>query len=103
MANCPCCGGGTLACVMPACLTTLDMGTTSETNGSKLWARFRHQPTGRIQQVEVTVASGRVPVPLALTPEGTIYSSTCFTLQFEDVWDDTVKWNYNGLTIKLEV
>lgn len=130
--SCVCCGGGTFACVIPACLTYLDMGATSEANGSKLWARFRNQSTGVIEQEEVTVASGRVKVPvwllpesflhagtyfdawvvrqddstaspIALTPEGTTYSSTCFVLQFQDVYMDGDKWNYSGLTIKLEV
>lgn len=129
---CICCSGGTNVCVMPACLTYLDMGTTSEANGSLLWFRIRNQATGVIEQVAVTVASGRVKVsvwllpesfihggtffdfwvtrqddqtasPLSITPENTIYPSTCFTSEFEDIYMDGQKWEYSGLTIKLEV
>ena len=130
--SCICCSGGTPVCVIPACLTYLDMGTTTEANGSKLWFRIRNESTGVIEQVAVTVADGRVKVPvwllpesfinafahfqfwvsrqddqtgsaLPIIPEGTIYPSTCFDAQFEDVYEDGVKWNYNGLIIKLEV
>lgn len=129
---CICCSGGTHACVVPSCLTFLDLGTTTEANGSKLWFRIRNDSTGVIEQVEVTVASGHViaPVwllpesfinsfaffsmwvtrqddqtgsPLQIIPEGTIYPSTCFEVQFEDVYMGDDKWNYQGLTIKLEV
>lgn len=130
--SCICCAGGTHACVIPACLTFLDLGTTTEANGSKLWFRIRNQATGVIEQVAVTVAGGHViaPVwllpesfinadayfaiwvsrqddqtgsPISIIPEGTIYPSTCFEVQFEDVYENGVKFNYQGLTIKLEV
>ena len=129
---CVCCPVGTHVCVIPSCLTFLDMGTTSEANGSLLWFRIRNESTGVIEQVSVTVAAGRVIVPvwllpesfinahaifsmwvsrqddqtgspLAITPSGTTYPSYCFAVEFEDVYMDGDKWNYQGLIIKLEV
>lgn len=117
---------------MPTCLTTLNYGTTTVPEGTEIWVFIRNDSTGNIQRVTATVDINqeiRAPVwlmpesflnkdhsyssyavthddpnvPLSIIPEGTIYSSDCFELQFQDEYEGLDKIDYNGLVIDLRV
>ncbi len=129
---CICCSGGTTTCKIPTCLTTLNLGTTTVPEGTGIWVFIRNHDTKQVQRVTATVDINlEIPAPvflmpegflnaynrfnlyavthddpnvaIAIIPEGTIYSSTCFDLQFQEEWEGSDLINYSGLVIDLRV
>lgn len=113
----------TMTCPLPSCIQQINIGATTLANGTEVYVYIRNEATGFTERLESTVTNGEINVGVFELPESFLNShafftiwvteqsnqapvsitlgdatvDTCFTMRFEDAYQDNTKIPYNGI------